>query len=576
MRGKFATSAVAVALITIFIFSSITTVFNYIGFIRTENLNTLRKIYKGNISNAIDILSGEDNDGSLKEGKLLKVDDRVIKDRHYLTLETTMQKIDEPLKLKGYTATTYNNNEWGQTENYENYADLFEELSSYSYRLGGINGNLLSSCSDYDKLNASMMTLSDFRRKKDYAYEAYYADFDDKYSAVYDTSLAPNDNNSYTYKAYIDYEYLFKVNASGVYKNKNYQRLMKEYIKFVKNEYTTSYVTNNVSDLTKNLGATNNYELVDKVREYLMDNIKHTYAVDKSPSDKDFVEHFLFETKRGYSTHFATAAAVMLQSQGVPARYIEGYFIQKDDFNKTETERKYGYITFNVTDRYAHAWIEVYDDTFGWIPVEVTPGYWTGSFEELMNKHLYVVIDNNIQEEEKPKEEPEPPKTDPKLPDEIVFEAPEKNQEKVDFKYIIYNVVTTISALICVLIIVVFAKFSLAFIVRFVKLNSKNKNKVLYNNYHYLLKLCNVEGIDTKNIYKYSEFVKTATAKSKNLNKNELEQFINIILKNTYSRDCASTSEVHFVKSFVKDYRARVLKSSTPYKKLYFIIIKNL
>lgn len=579
MRNKFATTAVAVALITIFIFSSITTIFNYVGFIRTKNLDALKKIYKSNISNAIDVLSGEDNDGSLKEGQLLKVDDRVIKDRHYFTLETTLQKIDEPLKLKGYTATTYNKNEWGQTENYDKYTKLFDDLSSYSYRLGGINGNLLSSHKDYDKFNASMMTLSDFRRKKDYAYEAYYADFDNMYYTNFDTSLTPEDNNNYTYKAYIGYEYLFKINASGIYKNKNYKRLMKEYTKFVNAEYTSSYATKKVSDLTKSLGANNSYALVDKVREYLKKNIKQTYVVDKSPTDKDFVEHFLFETKRGYSTHYATAAAVMLQSQGVPARYVEGYFIKEDDFNKTETDRKYGYITFDVTDRYAHAWIEVYDETFGWVPVEVTPGYWVGSFEELMNEQLYVVIeDNYVPEDTKQKEEePDAPKTDPKLPDEIVFEPPEKTEEeKIDFKYIIYNVVTTILLLIFIVVLIIIAKVLLAFFVRTIKLHSRNKNKLLYNYYNLFLKLCDFEGIETNNIYKFSLFIKTASTTSKNIDEIDLEKFINIILKNTYSRESAGVCDINFVKNFVKDYRARVFKSSTPYKKLYFIIIKSL
>ena len=77
---------------------------------------------------------------------------------------------------------------------------------------------------------------------------------------------------------------------------------------------------------------------------------------------EDFVAHFLSEG-RGYCVHFATAAALLLRMNGIPARYVSGYTA---DIIPGETAQ--------VPDYAAHAWVEIYLDGYGWYPVEVTPG----------------------------------------------------------------------------------------------------------------------------------------------------------------------------------------------------------
>ncbi len=78
---------------------------------------------------------------------------------------------------------------------------------------------------------------------------------------------------------------------------------------------------------------------------------------------EDFVSHFLTEG-RGYCTHFATAGALLLRMQGIPARYVTGYTVQLDGQGRGE-----------ALDSDAHAWVEIYLDGYGWHPVEMTPGY---------------------------------------------------------------------------------------------------------------------------------------------------------------------------------------------------------
>ena len=86
--------------------------------------------------------------------------------------------------------------------------------------------------------------------------------------------------------------------------------------------------------------------------------------------DNDFLKYTLEQSKKGYSVHYATAAALMLRYFGVPARYVEGYFISAEEASKYSSME-----TVELTEAHAHAWTEYYLDGIGWIPFEVTPGY---------------------------------------------------------------------------------------------------------------------------------------------------------------------------------------------------------
>lgn len=80
------------------------------------------------------------------------------------------------------------------------------------------------------------------------------------------------------------------------------------------------------------------------------------------PSGKDFATWFLNESDTGYCVHFATAGTLMLRALGIPARYVTGYYATA-----------YANQTVTVTTDNAHAWVEYYSDTAGWIPLECTP-----------------------------------------------------------------------------------------------------------------------------------------------------------------------------------------------------------
>ena len=67
------------------------------------------------------------------------------------------------------------------------------------------------------------------------------------------------------------------------------------------------------------------------------------------------------------SANYATEAVALYRDMGVPTRYVEGYIA---DARKKETETD-GFYHVEVQGQDAHAWIEIYKDGVGWIPVEV-------------------------------------------------------------------------------------------------------------------------------------------------------------------------------------------------------------
>ena len=106
-------------------------------------------------------------------------------------------------------------------------------------------------------------------------------------------------------------------------------------------------------------------EVADKVAEYISSSARYTLTPYVIPDGEDFALHFLNTSKRGYCIHFATAAVLMLRALEIPARFTSGFVVTVPEGSAGKT--------IVVTDRDAHAWVEVYYDGVGWIPLEVTP-----------------------------------------------------------------------------------------------------------------------------------------------------------------------------------------------------------
>ena len=84
---------------------------------------------------------------------------------------------------------------------------------------------------------------------------------------------------------------------------------------------------------------------------------------------QDYVDQFLFDTKRGYCDNFSTSMVVMLRSLDIPARWVKG-FAEGKALRNDEGDRVY-----QVTNNNAHSWVEAYLPGIGWVPFEPTIGF---------------------------------------------------------------------------------------------------------------------------------------------------------------------------------------------------------
>lgn len=138
---------------------------------------------------------------------------------------------------------------------------------------------------------------------------------------------------------------------------------------------------------------------ITKVTTALEENFEYTLRPGKVPYGEDYVNYFLNANFKGYCQHFASAATLIFRYLGIPARYAEGYAIDREDFYTATSLRDENiddWVTtvyrtdsevmeVQVPDSSGHAWVEVYKDGIGWVTVEATTAPSEDSSQSLLS-----------------------------------------------------------------------------------------------------------------------------------------------------------------------------------------------
>ena len=159
-----------------------------------------------------------------------------------------------------------------------------------------------------------------------------------------------------------------------------------------------------ITTLAQDITADEEYVLAKA--QAIEDYFKHNqFIYDKKnitlpAEDQDYVDQFLFETKRGYCDNFSTAMVVMLRSIGIPARWTKGFAP--------------GYLNdagqYEITNNEAHSWVEAYIPGIGWLPFEPTIGFdGVDTIEYSDEPSLDEAIEEPEVEQEQPKEQVQEP-----------------------------------------------------------------------------------------------------------------------------------------------------------------------
>jgi len=120
------------------------------------------------------------------------------------------------------------------------------------------------------------------------------------------------------------------------------------------------------------LNAESPYEKVLAVKEYI-NKLEYNLEADVPPETTDAVYYFLFASREGVCTSFASAMAIMLRAVDIPTRLNTGYL--EGDFDEGT-----GTYILRVSDY--HARTEVYFPEYGWVEFSATPV--GGSTDDIM------------------------------------------------------------------------------------------------------------------------------------------------------------------------------------------------
>ena len=95
----------------------------------------------------------------------------------------------------------------------------------------------------------------------------------------------------------------------------------------------------------------------------LLTHFTYTLQLSRTPPSDPLAE-FLFIRKQGHCEYFAAAMAVMLRTQGIPSRVVNGF--RPNEFNDVTSQ-------YVVRDSDAHSWVEAYFPGHGWVSFDPHP-----------------------------------------------------------------------------------------------------------------------------------------------------------------------------------------------------------
>lgn len=162
------------------------------------------------------------------------------------------------------------------------------------------------------------------------------------------------------YMAYAWDEYGYQ-GESRFFKGKDFQKKLKKF---------------NIEYRKKNkLRRMSSMDRVQLVQRILKEEAEYSKILEKVPEGEDYAEYFLLTQKKGFCEHFATAGTLLMRELGIPSRYVGGYKVPLDRFEKDGN----GNYKAEVLDSDAHAWTEIMAGSLGWLPADMTPSSDSGN-----------------------------------------------------------------------------------------------------------------------------------------------------------------------------------------------------
>lgn len=498
---------------------------------------------------------------------------------------TLSQDYEQPFYLRAYTGSHYTSRGWenGTTdwsgqyestlENQWSFLSEFEHVSYGSYGTAIIDVVNQGAADNYQYVPyfVSAFSLSDVELVSD-----QYIRGTDRFSGktALLRSSVPYDGEHFFYamsqadypdNLFFGYESLFKV---------DYDYLTWVYdVDLELPESGFEGWTARMQEILARSGGSISYsQALREVRMILKD---YTYSQNAPavPRGQDPIQFFLDESKEGYCVYFASAAVILFRSLGIPARYVEGYVV--DGLRANEPTA--------VLDTQAHAWVELFREDIGWIPVEVTVGFYEEELLEADTDSEEMPIAVTLEEttaapemETSPQEtESSPAQTETsdgesesllETSDTSVMqgdkqESGEQTKQKASFSFdFLHKLIRLllIAAVVCALVKgsvrLIQAHLRRVRILRKQKLNQENQTQRALELFLQIKRLCRYAGVkvdeETQNIQELIPFIR----------QEEYADVVDCILKAGFSKHGVSKMEADRVAKLYGEVEEQVIK----------------
>lgn len=330
---------------------------------------------------------GED---TLPQGNLYEADSMLKGNEK--TLEVTTQQV-KALYLRGFAGSIYKDGKWLEIKNSafggEN-AGMLKWLNKQNFLISAQYAGYINA-QKQDAPKENQVKVINTGARKNYAYMPYSADMPKGADIA-----QGKDANIQSAQLFGTKEYTFSewsdnipselmhvsdwVSAPKGEEQKKYLQAESVYRSFVYENYVET--DERLDSLIKDIFWANAdteekqgiYTSTQRIRRVLSGTALYKDEPEAVPEGVDPIRWFLTEGREGNSSLFASAAVAAFRSNGIPARYVEGYLLTE----KKAEESKNGKVT--LTNKDSHAWAEVYMDGIGWVPVDVTPGFYYDTY----------------------------------------------------------------------------------------------------------------------------------------------------------------------------------------------------
>lgn len=341
--------------------------------VQNSTVNEIWRDFSEKVSDVgLDVLPGRKViSGGMSGGKMGRAD-RLEQGNDLHLIVTSSEDIPGKVYLKGFTGSEYESNRWNPSEN-STMPDGLDGKQVQSKEYNALSVMNRPGDGIADEVIKTQIQVENAGASRSYVYVPYYSDVntEENEAEIWDATIERQDRRIFDYnslywnaeesRVLADIQNTLTNFSSGFsMENQTYQQFVySTYLQMPKEGEAR------LRELVGGQTGDNLSAAVTFVKDWLAQNMEYTVEPGATPDGEDFVQYFLFEKKKGFCMHFASAATLMFRAMGIPARYAEGYIAA--DFQVDQPKE--------IPDANAHAWTEIWIDSFGWVPIETTPGF---------------------------------------------------------------------------------------------------------------------------------------------------------------------------------------------------------